>query len=152
MKFAGETGYNKESHPILSDENLSDENLQIVVKTIFRKAQTEKQYCVFYGDLCEKIIRLELQLRNLSSTKKYIKHSMFRRQLLVYCKESFEQFFNQDTINLLQSKDEEKILNFKTRLLGNIMFVGELFRRKLLQESIILSVFDMLLGVDTQET
>jgi hypothetical protein len=35
--------------------------------------------------------------------------------------------------------------------LGNIQFVGELFRRKLLQESIIISVFDMLLGVETQE-
>ena len=35
--------------------------------------------------------------------------------------------------------------------MGNIQFVGELFRRKLLQESIIISVFDMLLGVEAQE-
>ena len=35
--------------------------------------------------------------------------------------------------------------------MGNIQFVGELFRRKLLQESIIISVFDMLLGVETQD-
>jgi hypothetical protein len=44
------------------------------------------------------------------------------------------------------------MLKFKSRLFGNINFVGELFRRGLLQESIILSVFDMLLVVDTNET
>ena len=43
-------------------------------------------------------------------------------------------------------------MKFKTRLLGNIQFVGELFRRRLLQESIIISVFDMLLAVETKDT
>jgi hypothetical protein len=41
------------------------------------------------------------------------------------------------------------VLRFKQKLFGNIMFVGELNRRGLLQESIILSVFEMLLGVET---
>jgi hypothetical protein len=44
------------------------------------------------------------------------------------------------------------MLKFKSRLFGNINFVGELFRRGLLQESIILSVFDMLLVVDSNDT
>jgi hypothetical protein len=43
------------------------------------------------------------------------------------------------------------MLKFKSRLFGNIYFVGELFRRGLLQESIILSVFDMLLVVNTND-
>jgi hypothetical protein len=38
MKSKGEIGFNEDAHPTLNDENLSDENLQIVVKTIFRKA------------------------------------------------------------------------------------------------------------------
>ena len=37
------------------------------------------------------------------------------------------------------------------RLFGNIKFVGELFRRGLLQESIILSVFDMLMAIESRE-
>ena len=44
-------------------ENLNEENMKVVVQTIFRKAQNEKEYCNFYGDLCERIIRLELTLR-----------------------------------------------------------------------------------------
>jgi hypothetical protein len=42
-------------------------------------------------------------------------------------------------------------LKFKHRLFGNIKFVGELNRRNLLQENIIISVFDMLLAVESQE-
>ena len=44
------------------------------------------------------------------------------------------------------------MLKFKSRLFGNIYFVGELFRRGLLQESIILSVFDMLMVVESNDT
>ena len=38
LKHANEEGYDKEVHHILSDEDLSKENLQLVVETIFRKA------------------------------------------------------------------------------------------------------------------
>jgi len=38
LKAPNEDGYNKELHPVLTDENLSEENLQLVVETIFRKA------------------------------------------------------------------------------------------------------------------
>jgi hypothetical protein len=44
------------------------------------------------------------------------------------------------------------MLKFKSRLFGNINFVGELFRRGLLVESIILSVFDMLMVVESNAT
>jgi len=93
LKTPTEPGYDKEKHPTLTDENLSEENLQIVVETIFRKAQNEKQYCVFYGELCEKIIRLELSLRGLATTKKNIRSSLFRKTLLTNCRASFDQFF-----------------------------------------------------------
>ena len=38
LKAEKEEGYSKELHPALTDQNLSEENLQIVVETIFRKA------------------------------------------------------------------------------------------------------------------
>jgi hypothetical protein len=93
LKTPNEAGYDKDLHPTLTDENLSEENLQIVVETIFRKAQNEKQYCVFYGELCEKIIKLELSLRGLATTKKNIRSSLFRKTLLTNCRASFDQFF-----------------------------------------------------------
>jgi hypothetical protein len=60
-KLPGEPDYN-ESVDTLTSDKVSDENLQIIVETVFRKAQNEREYCVFYGDLCEKIIKLELNL------------------------------------------------------------------------------------------
>lgn len=122
----------------------------VVVDRIFKKAQNEKEYCIFYGDLCEKIIRLELQLQGLKSTVKNIKNSKFRELLLTSCRSSFDQFFTQEAKNIIGGKDHEELLRFQQRLFGNIGFVGELNRRSLIQESIILSVFDMLLAVETK--
>ena len=34
--------------------------------------------------------------------------------------------------------------------MGNLQFLGELFRRYILKQSVIISVFDLLLGVETQ--
>jgi hypothetical protein len=149
-KLPEEEGYD-ESLGQLSDENVSDENLQIIVETVFRKAQNEKEYCIFYGDLCEKIIKLELNLKKMKATVKNIKNSQFRKLLLKNCKASFDQFFTEETKKLLESKDEENLFKFTMKLFGNIKFVGELFRRGLLQESIILSVFDMLMAIESKE-
>lgn len=52
MKLPGEEGYEKEKDT-LTEGAMSDENMSLIVETIFRKAQKEKQYCIFYGDLCE---------------------------------------------------------------------------------------------------
>jgi hypothetical protein len=94
---------------------------------------------------------LELSLRGLAATNNNTRSSLFRKTLLSNVRHSFHQIFADKTLQLLQSNDDEKILGFKARLLGNIMFIGELFYRYLLQNSIIISVFDMLLGVETQE-
>jgi translation initiation factor 4G len=135
----------------MTDESVSDENLQIIVETVFRKAQNEKEYCIFYGDLCEKIIKLELNLKNMKATVKNIKNSQYRKLLLKNCKASFDQFFTEETKKVLESKDEESLFKFTMRLFGNIKFVGELYRRGLLQDSIILSVFDMLMAIESKE-
>jgi hypothetical protein len=47
----------------------------------------------------------------------------------------------------METKDDDKIFKFKLRLFNNIRFVGELFKRKLLYESIILEAFEMVLGI-----
>jgi hypothetical protein len=71
-----------------------------VVQTVFRKAQNEKEYVSFYGELCEKIIKLELALRGHPLGRGGIikrntaKFSEFRRTLLEYCRKSFDQFFD----------------------------------------------------------
>ena len=59
LKLPEEEGYDKEID-IMAKNGMNNENMKIVASQIFKKAQNEKEYCVFYGDLCEKIIRLEL--------------------------------------------------------------------------------------------
>ena len=44
----------------LNEDELNEEILNIIVENIFRKAQVEKEYCIFYGQLCEDLIHLEL--------------------------------------------------------------------------------------------
>jgi hypothetical protein len=74
LKTQNEEGHDKTKDTI-TETTLNQENLGIVVETIFRKAQNEKQYCTFYGDLCEQIIRVELGLRGQKATVKAIKNS-----------------------------------------------------------------------------
>lgn len=98
---------------------MNDENMNIVVETIFRKAQNEKEYCNFYGDLCEKMIRLELNLRGQEAKTSTIKNSVFRKTLLEHCKKSFNQFFQEDARAKRATMDNEELMRFKHRLFGS---------------------------------
>lgn len=44
-------------------EMIDSANIEVVVESVFKKAQNEKQYCSFYGDLVEKLVRLELNIK-----------------------------------------------------------------------------------------
>src|SRR6478672_2999680 len=99
----------------------------MVVSTIFKKAQNEKEYCNFYGDLCQRIIELELALRGKKKTVGNMKYSEFRKALLNFCKGSFDQFFGQ--AEMVKQMEEEEQYKHKDRLMGNVKFLGELNRR-----------------------
>ena len=60
-KTKGEPGY--ETQPETFEVEV--EKQVLVVKTIFRKAQTEHSYASFYARLCGQIVRLELELKGL---------------------------------------------------------------------------------------
>ena len=79
------------------------------------------------------------------------KYCDFRKQLLQYCKNSFEALLNTPiTEELKEDETEEDRLEreFRTKhkLFGNIDFVGEIYKKGLLSESILQSVFNTLLG------
>lgn len=130
----------------LTDDTIRKDILRIIVQNIFRKAQVEKEYCIFYGDICERLIKLELSLRGLENKIKDMKQSNFRIQLFEVCKECFEKFFDVEETAKANS-DLEKQLLFRTKLFGNLDFVGELYRRKMLPETVLKSVFTSLLGM-----
>jgi len=105
--------------------------LRIVVDIIFKKAQMEKDYCQLYGDLCERLTRQELiTMGTTKITRTALKKSNFRYELLGYCRESFNKFFLSK--EQIEAMDEEAHFKFKNKLLCNIKFVGELFKRQLI--------------------
>lgn len=57
--FNEDIEYNAEEHK-LTEKNLDEEILQFVVSNIFKKAQDEKLFCILNGQLCERLIDLEL--------------------------------------------------------------------------------------------
>jgi len=87
-------------------DNVNDEILTTIVQNIFRKAQVEKEYIIFYGDLCERMIKLELNLRGLNHSIQNMKVSAFRQKLFQVCKECFEKFFNEEEKTKMQSSIE----------------------------------------------
>jgi hypothetical protein len=80
-----------------------------LVETVFRKAQNEADYCIFYGELCEQFTKLELSLRGLATKVKTLKHSDFRTALIDYCRSSFNQFFNSDKFKGVGDEDKLKM-------------------------------------------
>ena len=73
---------------------LDDYNLKVVVETIFRKASAEKDYTKMYSLLCENLTQFDLYHMGYQKvTRRNIKESQFRKQLLEYCRTSFVQFY-----------------------------------------------------------
>lgn len=146
-KVEAEDDYDPAEHKLI-DDIVRIDIMNTIVENIFRKAALEKEYTIFYGNLCEQMISLELRLRDEVTNVKNMKISIFRKMLFDICKQCFEKFFDpQEKQKSLESK--EKSIVFKLKLYGNLDFVGELYRRRILPEAILNSVFEALLGIST---
>lgn len=75
-----------------------------------------------------------------------MRNSLFRKSLFNVCKMCFEKFFDHEERTKQISNPDTAVL-FKTKLFGNIDFVGELYRRRLLPHTTMVSVFESLLGI-----
>lgn len=129
---------------------MDDAKLQIVVETIFRKAQVEHSYVNFYAILCSDIIKIELNIKGIEAKASNRKASIFRGKLLSFCEVSFKNFFQDDAFKNSKGEDmsTEEIFKKKHKLFGNIEFVGELYRKTIVGEGILSSVFRALLGLE----
>jgi hypothetical protein len=77
-KTMGEVYYAGQETPFEFDK----EKLEILVKTIFIKAQTEYAYANFYAKICSEIARLEVTIKGLAPTRANSKQCVFREELL----------------------------------------------------------------------
>jgi len=116
--------------------------LEAVVLEIFEKATTQHGFLSMYVELC---VRLNTHFQT-----EVIEGADFRKVLVGACQRTFEKNIRtQPEVdpNLCYEDRYEVELKFKTRMLGNLRFVGELLVRKLLAGKLLLAVSEELLSV-----
>ncbi|CAH2254165.1 eukaryotic translation initiation factor 4 gamma 1 isoform X1 [Pelobates cultripes] len=142
----------------------TEHQLKGVAELIFEKAVAEPHFAVIYANMCNWLMRLEVpteENRDVCIT--------FRRLLIRLCQVEFERREKGgERIEELQKELEATISpNEKARIkeelsdackralrrsLGNIKFIGELFKLKLLSEATIKDCLIKLLNKNTEES
>jgi len=116
--------------------------LEAVVMEIFEKATVQHNFLVMYVELAARM--------NAHFKKNPIEGCDFRKILVGACQRTFEMNLRASpppTGSLSYEDQYEAQVKFKTRMLGNLRFVGELLVRKLLVGKILLAVAEELLSI-----
>ncbi|CAO2835228.1 unnamed protein product [Amaranthus hypochondriacus] len=119
-----------------------------VISQIFDKALTEPTFCEMYANFCH---HLALELPDLSVDDEKI---TFKRLLLNKCQEEFERNEREEEeankadgdVEQTEEEREQKRLNTRRRMLGNIRLIGELYKKRMLTERIMHECIKKLLG------
>ncbi|XP_020577522.1 eukaryotic translation initiation factor 4G-like [Phalaenopsis equestris] len=120
-----------------------------VISQIFDKALMEPTFCEMYADFC---FHLASDLPEIFEDNEKV---TFRRLLLNKCQEEFERGEREEAeadnaeegeIHLSEAEREEKRMQARRRMLGNIRLIGELYKKRMLTESIMHGCIQKLLG------
>uniref|UniRef100_A0A1A8NCN1 Eukaryotic translation initiation factor 4 gamma, 1 n=1 Tax=Nothobranchius rachovii TaxID=451742 RepID=A0A1A8NCN1_9TELE len=127
----------------------TEERLKGVIDLIFEKAISEPNFCVAYANMCRCLINLKIPAVDKSGNA-----VTFRKLLLNRCQKEFEkdqdddEFFEKKQKEMEAAKGDEERERLRVELeeardkarrrsLGNIKFIGELFKLKMLTEAIM---------------
>ncbi|XP_062860046.1 eukaryotic translation initiation factor 4 gamma 1-like [Trichomycterus rosablanca] len=142
----------------------TEERLKGVIELIFKKAVAEPNFCTVYAKMCSGLMELKVPTSDYSgSTLDFI------NLLVGHCEEEFKK--DEKDNKLLQKKlkdldeaEEEKEqqilkeeleeIKIKARLcsLGNIKFMGELYKQKMLTDQFIYRCITKLLENNNEES
>ncbi|CAN1272149.1 Eukaryotic translation initiation factor 4G [Linum perenne] len=121
-----------------------------VISQIFDKALMEPTFCEMYANFC---YHLAGDLPDFTEDNEKI---TFKRLLLNKCQEEFERGEREQEeadkadeegeTKLSPEAREEKRVNARRRMLGNIRLIGELYKKKMLTERIMHECIKKLLG------
>lgn len=123
-------------------------HVMILINEIFEKATTQHSYIEMYADLCE-LLHVFFTENPVSDDPR----CAFKRLLLSECQHSFERNLVPPS-NLDQLNDEERLVTevrYKTRMLGNIRFVGALLARYMLASKVLIAILEELITDPTPE-
>lgn len=127
----------------------TDTHVELLIEEVFEKAITQHHFIEMYADLCAHLHEHFVENPIVTDDPK----KNFKKVLLNACQASFERNLTppQDLGSL---DEEERVLaeiRYKTRMLGNIRFVGALLTRKMLASKVLLAIMDELLSDPTPE-
>ncbi|RKP19389.1 ARM repeat-containing protein, partial [Rozella allomycis CSF55] len=131
-----------------------------VIDIIFAKAIDEPNFGAIYAQLCHKLsIDLKIETIYDEEALKAInsgRTTIFRRILLNKCQQEYskKQQWKLEADKVVVAEDDEEVerLKIKRRALGNIIFIGELFKLNLLTEKIIhFCINDLLKNPEEEE-
>ncbi|XP_052081892.1 eukaryotic translation initiation factor 4 gamma 1-like isoform X1 [Mytilus californianus] len=144
-------------------EITSEDHLQGVANLVFEKAIAEPGFSVAYASMCRYLTQIKVP-----STKKSGEFVNFRAILLTKCQKEFEKDkaaeddIEQLRIKLKDAEESKKAeieaeivvteTNARRRSLGNIRFIGELFKLKMLTEPIMHECVFKLLNSKDEES
>uniref|UniRef100_A0A8D3DIT2 Eukaryotic translation initiation factor 4 gamma 3 n=1 Tax=Scophthalmus maximus TaxID=52904 RepID=A0A8D3DIT2_SCOMX len=141
----------------------TEERLKGVIDLVFEKAIDEPSFSVAYGNMCRCLATLKVP-----TTDKPNNTVNFRKLLLNRCQKEFEKDKVDDVVferkqkeldsaasterDRLQAELEEAKDKARRRSIGNIKFIGELFKLKMLTEAIMHDCVVKLLKNHDQES
>ncbi|XP_078696975.1 eukaryotic translation initiation factor 4 gamma 1-like isoform X4 [Branchiostoma floridae x Branchiostoma belcheri] len=142
----------------------SEERLKGVIDLVFEKAITEPNFSVAYANMCRCLIHLKVPMKD--NPKQTVN---FRKLLLNRCQREFEkdkddelkkdermkkiaQAKNEDEKKMMEVELEQEMTKARRRSLGNIRFIGELFKLKMLTENIMHDCVVKLLKSNDEES
>ncbi|XP_048581681.1 eukaryotic translation initiation factor 4 gamma 1-like isoform X2 [Nematostella vectensis] len=139
--------FKKLTEQVMELEIDTSEKLEGIIDIIFEKAISEPGFSVAYANLCRCLLPIKVSAGN--------KELVFRTILLNKCQKEFEkektdenrihekidqlvnEGLSEEDYKIKKAELEEEEMFGKRRTLGNIRFIGELFKLKILTENIM---------------
>ncbi|XP_063903269.1 eukaryotic translation initiation factor 4 gamma 1-like isoform X2 [Zophobas morio] len=145
----------------------TEERLQGVIDLVFEKAVDEPNFSVAYALMCRELALMQVPAANSTEDKK--EFVQFRKLLVTRCQLEFEKQSYDETIRNdkvkeigecsdfekkkeLQFELEEYDRRLRMKSVGNIRFIGELFKQQMLTTNIMMRCLDNLLDNKDEES
>jgi hypothetical protein len=123
---------------------ISDESLIFLVESILNKACTESKFTSLYAKLCSYLLEEYHKFQfSLDRTSQSLKNNKFRRALFESCQVLFEYFDGISNASSSDAKYDKTLV--KKKILGNVRFIGELFKEGVILNRIVLECVEDLI-------